>query len=182
MFVVPLVAFVFFVSVFSTVWAAEENDEGKAVTEEGIEQAVDFKKLKSPVLYTKKSLSRGKMIFIRMCAECHGRDGKALLDVIADATDLTAPDRWYSGISEGEIFRSIRDGAGVSMPPYSFQIKREEDMWHLVNYVRSLWPKSMRPQLQEENKVQTTTTTSQEPSQSGGTHHEQKGEGQQNAE
>lgn len=122
------------------------DDEAAPSTEK-----VDFKSLKSPVPYTKKSIARGRMLYVRHCTECHGPDGKALMDVIADATDLTSPKMWLSGTTEGENFRSIRDGAGVSMPPFSFHIKREEDMWHLVNYVQSLWPKSDQPQLQEES-------------------------------
>ena len=121
--------------------ARTEDDAAKSKT--------DFKKLESPVAHTKESIARGKMLFARMCTECHGPDGKALMDVIADATDLTSPKLWLSGTAEGEVFRSIRDGAGVSMPPYKTQLRREEDMWHLVNFVRSLWPESVRPQLQE---------------------------------
>jgi mono/diheme cytochrome c family protein len=128
---------------------------GHAQTEGSDEKKVakqDFKKLKTPVPYSKRSISRGRQIYIRYCTECHGPDGKALMDVIADATDLTNPKRWLSGTTEGEIFRSIRDGAGVSMPPFSMQMKKEEDMWHLVNYIRSLWPKDKRPELQDPNK------------------------------
>jgi mono/diheme cytochrome c family protein len=47
------------------------------------------------------------------------------------------------------MFRSIRDGAGASMPAFKTQLRSEEDMWHLVNYIRSLWPESARPPLQE---------------------------------
>src|SRR5580658_2435818 len=71
----------------------------------------DAKKLKNPVAYTKKSLTQGKTYFGRTCATCHGLDGKAQLDVVADATDLTSPKLYKSGTSDGEIYRSIRDGA-----------------------------------------------------------------------
>ena len=71
-------------------------------------------------------------------------------DIIADATDLTNTKRWFSGSTEGEVFRSIRDGAGVAMPPYKSKIRKEEDIWHLVNFVRSLWPKDQRPELVKE--------------------------------
>jgi mono/diheme cytochrome c family protein len=71
------------------------------------------------------------------------------MDVVADATDLTSPPAYKSGTSEGEIFRSIRDGAGETMPPFKTQITGETDLWHLVNYIRSLWPESMRPALEE---------------------------------
>jgi mono/diheme cytochrome c family protein len=116
------------------------------------QKKVDFKTLKSPVPYTATSIRRGQITYNRYCTECHGHDGKAQIDVIADATDLTSPHLYYSGTTEGEIFRSIRDGAGINMPPYKMQIRREEELWHLVNYIRSLWPKDKQPELQEDQK------------------------------
>lgn len=109
----------------------------------------DAKKLRSPVPFTKKSISQGRSVYPRYCTGCHGADGKATVDVVADATDLTSPKFWKNGTTEGEIFRSIRDGQGASMPAFKTQIQQEEDIWHLVNFIRSLWPESMRPPLQE---------------------------------
>jgi mono/diheme cytochrome c family protein len=109
----------------------------------------DARKLKSPVPYTKASIARGKVVYTRHCIECHGADGKSQVDVISDATDLTNPKAWRSGISEGEIFRTIRDGAGEAMPPFAADVSKSEDLWHMVNFVRSLWPDSARPKLTE---------------------------------
>lgn len=110
----------------------------------------EARQLKNPISFTKTSITQGRTIFLRYCAECHGNDGKAMIDVIADATNLTDPKLWKSGTSEGEIFRSIRDGAGLNMPPYKNQIRNEENLWHLVNFIRDLWPESSKPKLQEE--------------------------------
>ncbi len=112
--------------------------------------SAEAKKLKSPTPYTKKSIAQGRVTFARYCTTCHGPDGKAQVDVVADATDLTSPGSFKSGTSEGEIFRSIRDGAGETMPPFKTQISGDADLWHLVNYIRSLWPESMRPTLEED--------------------------------
>lgn len=138
--------------------AAAPNDEaakpeGEAGVEAGEgagaeEKEIDFKKLKSPVPYTKKSIELGKVLYERLCVECHGPDGKSQIDVIADATDLTEPEYYYSGWTEGEVFRSIRDGAGENMPPYKDEVRDEKDLWHLVNFTRSLWPEKHRPELQ----------------------------------
>ncbi len=106
------------------------------------------KKLKNPIPYSKKSIADGRLTFVQNCTGCHGNDGKAQVDVIANATDLTSPKMYKSGTSEGEIFRSIRDGAGETMPPFRTQLS-ETEMWNLVNYVRNLWPQSMRPPLQD---------------------------------
>jgi len=117
-------------------------DDSKLTTAEA-------KKLKNPVAYSKKSISAGRSVYIRNCAGCHGNDGKAQVDVVADATDLTSPEIWKHGITDGEIFRSIRDGQSSSMPAFKGQIRQQEDLWHMVNLIRSLWPESTRPPLQE---------------------------------
>lgn len=105
-------------------------------------------KLKSPVPFNKDSIARGRAVFARNCTACHGADGKSEVDVVANATDLTDPKMWRSGTAEGQIFRSIRDGAGDTMPPFKAQLQKEDDLWHLVNFIRSLWPEAMRPKLQ----------------------------------
>ena len=130
--------------------AATPQDSSK--TPDGPIAAEAAKKLKSPVPYTKKSIAKGRALFARSCTGCHGPDGKATVDVVANATDLTSPKLYQSGSSEGEMFRSIRDGQGASMPSFKGQIQPEEDIWNLVNFIRSLWPESMRPQLEDDKE------------------------------
>lgn len=110
-----------------------------------------FQSVKSPVPYSAKSIARGKMIYARYCTECHGKDGKAQIDVVANATNLTNPEKFLHGITEGEIFHSIRDGAGVDMPPFKPMLTKEEDIWSLVNFIRSLWPEDKRPAVQPDD-------------------------------
>jgi mono/diheme cytochrome c family protein len=112
----------------------------------------DAQKLKSPVAYSKKSIDRGRVIFMQNCTMCHGENGKAEGSLVADATDLTSPKLYKSGSSEGEIFHSIRDGAGDQMPAFKSQLDSETDIWNLVNFIRSLWPESMRPAVVVEDK------------------------------
>ena len=104
------------------------------------------KALKSPVPFTSESIGRGKRLYqTHGCANCHGSDGKALVEVVANATDLTDPSVWKNGTEEGLVFRSIRDGAGLAMLPFKAEVTAPEDLWHLVNFVRSLWPDDRRP-------------------------------------
>jgi mono/diheme cytochrome c family protein len=109
----------------------------------------EARKLKSPVSFSKASITRGKVLYKRACTECHGADGKSQVDVIANATDLTNPKAFRSGTSAGEIYRSIRDGAGESMPPFAEKVTKEQDLWDMVNYLESLWPEAARPKLAE---------------------------------
>ena len=104
------------------------------------------KALKNPIANTAKSIARGRAAYGSLgCNGCHGNDGKALIEVVANATDLTNPDVWKNGIDEGLIFRSLRDGAGLSMPGFKAQVTEQDDLWHLVTFIRSLWPEGQRP-------------------------------------
>lgn len=99
------------------------------------------------VPYTMASIEKGRALFMNLCTECHGRDGKSLVDVISDATDLTEPDLYRDGISDAAIDRSIRDGAGSGMPPFGSHLKDPDDVGHLRNFIKSLWPEAQRPAL-----------------------------------
>jgi mono/diheme cytochrome c family protein len=107
--------------------------------------ASDAAKLRNPIPYSEESMSAGKELYLRYCTDCHGLDGKAMATTVADATNLTDPELWFGGTTEGDIFTAIRDGAGVGMPGFSFDIEDEQDIWHLVNYIHSLWPVERRP-------------------------------------
>jgi mono/diheme cytochrome c family protein len=103
------------------------------------------KALKSPIPSTPDSVARGKRLYqTHACANCHGVDGKALIEVVANATDLTDPSVWKNGTAEGLVFRSIRDGAGLAMPPFKTEVVAQDDLWHLVNFIRSLWKADQR--------------------------------------
>jgi len=111
----------------------------------------DAKKLANPVPFTRRSIDQGYATFQQNCTGCHGKDGKADMAIVP-ATDLTAPKLFKSGVSDGEIFRSIRDGAGDQMPPFKYQGLSETEIWQLVAFIHSLWPESARPPLQADDK------------------------------
>src|SRR4051794_10414414 len=93
------------------------------------EDSDKFKKLKNPIAYSKKSISQGRGVFARYCVSCHGPDGKATVDVVADATDLTAPKQWKFGTTDGEMYHSIAEGQGASMPAFKPQFTQQADLW-----------------------------------------------------
>ncbi len=97
----------------------------------------------NPVPYSEESIADGGQLYTQYCTECHGKDGRAQMDVISDATNLTEPAEYYNGSTQADIFNSIKNGAGVGMPPWSAQIK-DDDIWNLVNFVRSLWTEEQR--------------------------------------
>jgi mono/diheme cytochrome c family protein len=96
--------------------------------------------LKNPIAPTPESIAAGKQIYTRSCAPCHGISGLGgpgndLIPAAPDLTDAT----WDHGGSDGEIFVSIRDGIGpdFNMTPFKDRLK-DEEIWNIVNYVRSL--------------------------------------------
>lgn len=63
----------------------------------------------------------------------------ARFDPVPGATNLADPTAYFYGISEDEVFNSIANGTGASMPGWRVELGSDENIWHLVNYIRSLW-------------------------------------------
>jgi len=87
---------------------------------------------------TEESLAKGKKFYTIDCAMCHGEKGDGKGDMASDmknVTDFTKPDA-LKARADGELFHIIRNGKG-DMPPEGDRAK-DDDIWHLVNYVRSL--------------------------------------------
>jgi len=97
-------------------------------------------KVKNPVAASPESIATGKQIYTRYCATCHGTSGQggSGSDISPPAPNLT-DDEWKRGSSDGEIFAVIKNGVqpDLFMEPWGDRIK-DEDIWNVVNYVRSL--------------------------------------------
>ena len=95
--------------------------------------------LANPVEATSGSIARGRQRYVFTCRQCHGNTGKGDGDMShaggqpSDFTDGI----WQHGESAGEMFLVIRDGVTADMLGYASQIP-EEDLWHLVNYIKTL--------------------------------------------
>ena len=90
----------------------------------------------NPVKPSPESLARGKKIYGYDCAVCHGKNGDGKGDMtdmkgIPDFTDPTV----QKAHTDGEWFDVIQKGKG-EMPPEGDRAK-PEDIWNLVNYLRS---------------------------------------------
>lgn len=105
---------------------------------------------KGPLPYTTKSIARGRQFYLVHCVECHDQDGKGLGRRDFNGTppaDLTDPDAWLYGTSAPAIFASTREGTKNDMPAFKDKMQ-DEQIWHVVNFLRSLWPESKRPKLE----------------------------------
>jgi mono/diheme cytochrome c family protein len=89
----------------------------------------------NPVKPTTESLAKGKKMYGFDCAMCHGKDGDGKGDMDAKVPDLTDP-ATLKNRTDGELYYIIQKGKG-DMPPEGDRAK-PDDLWNLVNYVRSL--------------------------------------------
>lgn len=97
----------------------------------------EFKNMKNPVKADAESLQIGKMMYNKHCASCHGKTGlgngpKArMLETFSG--DFSGD--FYQNQSDGEHFYKTKMGRG-EMPAYDKKVN-DEDMWHIVNYMRT---------------------------------------------
>lgn len=91
----------------------------------------------NPVKPSPESIARGKKIYGFDCAMCHGKtgDGKGDMGDIKGIPDFTDPAA-LKNRTDGELYYIIDKGKG-EMPPEGSRAK-PDDLWNLVNYVRSL--------------------------------------------
>jgi mono/diheme cytochrome c family protein len=94
-------------------------------------------KMVNPVKATSESLAQGKKYYGYDCAMCHGANGNGKGDVettdkLPDFTNAAV----MKGTSDGQMFCSLKTGKG-HMPLERVRIS-ENELWNLVNYVRSL--------------------------------------------
>jgi mono/diheme cytochrome c family protein len=112
-------------------WVAPQAEQAKA----------------NPVSPSKDALKRGRALFLKNCATCHGQggrgDGPAAAFGMVTPRDLTSP-TVQARLTDGEIFWKLskgrRVGSDVLMPPGEEKMSSEEDRWKVVLFVRSLLP------------------------------------------
>jgi mono/diheme cytochrome c family protein len=99
----------------------------------------DAVKEANPVKPTAASLATGKRMYSYDCAMCHGAKGDGKGDLAADLksplVDFRDP-KGLQGRTDGELFYIIKNGKG-EMPAEGTRAKPEQ-VWDMVNYVRSL--------------------------------------------
>lgn len=131
----PLVFLALFFFVFA-LWAQKDQPPAKAPAPEYKIPPEDAAKV-NPVKPTPESHAKGKKLYGYDCAMCHGKDGDGKGDMSSDiknVTNFTNPDA-LKNRTDGELFYVIRNGKGDM--PLEGERAKDEDIWNLVNYVRS---------------------------------------------
>ncbi|MCL4370685.1 MAG: c-type cytochrome [Chloroflexi bacterium] len=99
---------------------------------------VEADALQNPIPLTSESIAAGQQLFVRHCAQCHGElgkgDGPAVKGLNDKPADLTQP--YMREVADGEIFWVVGNG-WYGMPAFKHDLN-EEEIWKLVNFVRSL--------------------------------------------
>ena len=109
---------------------------------QGRAAAPTAKSIKNPVKPTAASVTAGAAAYKKFCAYCHGAEGKGdgpLAPEGSNPPNLTDAE-WVHGSSDGEIFTVIANGVADSkMLKFKGKIP-DQNIWHIVNFLRSLSP------------------------------------------
>lgn len=85
------------------------------------------------------SVSAGKALWSQHCSSCHGKAG--LGDGSKAAQLKTQPDDFskaaFQNQSDGSMYYKVSEGRD-DMPAFKKKIPDAEDIWNLVNYMRTL--------------------------------------------
>ena len=97
-----------------------------------------YLKMPNPVKADAESLATGKELWAKHCQSCHGKTGKgdgskaAQLKTTPD--DLSKPD--IQKQPDGAFFYKTSEGR-EDMPSFKKKIPDQEDIWAVVNYIRT---------------------------------------------
>ncbi len=97
-----------------------------------------YEKMKNPT-DPEEDKDIGKQLYSKHCQSCHGKsgygDGKKADEVEGELGDFSTAE--FQGQSDGALFYKSYFGRD-DMPNYEKKIPDEEDMWLVVNYMRTL--------------------------------------------
>ena len=100
-------------------------------------------KIKNPVKATPESIEAGKTAYNKYCKFCHndGGTGNGPLAPKDSHPPNLVDAQWDHGSTDGEIFTNIKDGIPDSKMKAMKEKMKDEDIWNVVIYLRSLGPK-----------------------------------------
>ncbi len=86
-----------------------------------------------------EDLNIGKSLYAKHCQSCHGKegygDGKKANEVEGDLGDFSSAE--FQSQTDGELFYKSYIGRN-DMPNFEKKLPDEEDVWLIVNYMRTL--------------------------------------------
>ena len=105
----------------------------------------DADKTMNPVPFSPESIAKGKELYFERnkgnCVFCHGDTGAGneanLPRLRRKPADLSNKER-MTAMTDGELFWKISTGIPQIMPAGENRMKKPEERWHVVNYIRTL--------------------------------------------
>jgi mono/diheme cytochrome c family protein len=95
--------------------------------------------MKNPTVADDENIAIGKNLYSKHCKSCHGKeglgDGPKADEVDGELGDFSSEE--FHSQSDGAIFYKSYIGRD-DMPNYEKKIPDEEDMWYIVNYMKTL--------------------------------------------
>lgn len=98
----------------------------------------NFKTMKNPVAVGDASTKAGLALYLKNCASCHGKTGlgdgvkaRSLKDFPGDFSKAD-----FQKQTDGDLFYETKAGRG-EMPKYEGKLT-DDDIWNIVNYMRTL--------------------------------------------
>jgi mono/diheme cytochrome c family protein len=96
-------------------------------------------KMTNPVKADAESVKIGKEMWTKHCVSCHGKagagDGTKAAQLETAMEDMSTAA--VQGQSDGELYYKIAEGRD-EMPSFKKKIPEAEDLWSVVNYIRTL--------------------------------------------
>jgi mono/diheme cytochrome c family protein len=96
-------------------------------------------KMANPVKSNAESVKIGKEMWTKHCVSCHGKtgagDGTKAAQLETAMEDMSASS--VQGQSDGALYYKISEGRD-EMPSFKKKIPDAEDLWSVVNYIRTL--------------------------------------------
>jgi len=97
------------------------------------------KNMKNPVASNAESIADGKTLYSTHCKSCHGAkglgDGPKAATLKTEAGNFSSAD--FQAQTDGAIFYKSSEGRD-DMPSFKKKIADKDDIWSIVNYVRTL--------------------------------------------
>jgi mono/diheme cytochrome c family protein len=138
-----LIGLIVFTFTSTHVWAGSSGDLKPRVPPEGLEEAKSLQNPFAPsadIVATGKKLYEGKAF----CSACHGLEGAGGTSGVLTPHGGQPPTNladaaWQAARTDGEIFWILKHGShGTDMAPYMPLYLTEEQVWHIVTYIRML--------------------------------------------
>ncbi len=121
------------------------------------------KSVKNPSKATAENIKSGKLLYDKHCKSCHGGGGKGdgtkAKSLTTSCGDFTS--KVFSAQTDGAIFYKTREGR-TDMPSFKKKIPEVEEVWSMVNYIRTFAPVATKVEEPKPKVVEKKDTTKNE--------------------